>query len=177
MYEPVGCVSCGGTGYLGRIGLYEGARPHGWSALILDKASSKEIEAVAVDAGMHGSVTTASRRSGAASPRCPRWAGCSAPRPGKPSRRLLDQLGCPLSAGTRLEPLRTSARLARAHGLRAADRSPRHLTLPERVGRQSDPESGLVDPLRIVVLVPEDQQRPSACRSGGTPSSCCCRRG
>lgn len=54
MHEPVGCVSCGGTGYLGRIGLYEVlVLTDEVRALILDKASSKEIEAVAVDAGMH----------------------------------------------------------------------------------------------------------------------------
>jgi type IV pilus assembly protein PilB len=54
MYEPVGCVRCGGTGYLGRIGLYEVlVLTDEVRALILDKASSKEIEAVAVDAGMH----------------------------------------------------------------------------------------------------------------------------
>ena len=49
MYEPVGCVSCGGTGYLGRIGLYEVlVLTDEVRALILDKASSNEIEAVAV---------------------------------------------------------------------------------------------------------------------------------
>ena len=54
VYEPVGCVSCGGTGYLGRIGLYEVlVLTDEVRALILDKASSKEIEAVAVEAGMH----------------------------------------------------------------------------------------------------------------------------
>jgi type IV pilus assembly protein PilB len=54
VYEPVGCVSCGGTGYLGRIGLYEVlVLTDEVRALILERASSKEIEAAAVDAGMH----------------------------------------------------------------------------------------------------------------------------
>ena len=52
-YEPVGCVRCGGMGYRGRIGLYEVMVLSGeLRSLILRKASSDEIAAVAVAAGM-----------------------------------------------------------------------------------------------------------------------------
>jgi type IV pilus assembly protein PilB len=53
-YEPVGCVACGGTGYLGRIGLYEVlVLTDEIRSLILGKAASSEIQAAAVSAGMH----------------------------------------------------------------------------------------------------------------------------
>jgi type IV pilus assembly protein PilB len=53
-YEPVGCVECNGTGYRGRIGLYEVlALTDEIRSLILSKAASGEIEAAAVAAGMH----------------------------------------------------------------------------------------------------------------------------
>jgi type IV pilus assembly protein PilB len=52
-YEPVGCVRCGGMGYRGRIGLYEVmVLSKELRSLILRKASSDEIAAVAVGAGM-----------------------------------------------------------------------------------------------------------------------------
>jgi type IV pilus assembly protein PilB len=54
IYEPVGCVTCNGTGYSGRIGLYEVLVLNDEvRALILSKASSGEIETAAVAAGMH----------------------------------------------------------------------------------------------------------------------------
>jgi type IV pilus assembly protein PilB len=54
IYEPVGCVTCNGTGYTGRIGLYEVLVLNDEiRSLILSKASSGEIEAAAVAAGMH----------------------------------------------------------------------------------------------------------------------------
>ncbi|HEY1237924.1 MAG TPA: ATPase, T2SS/T4P/T4SS family [Solirubrobacterales bacterium] len=52
--EPVGCVACNGTGYAGRIGLYEVLVVNDEiRSLILSKASSSEIEQAAVDNGMH----------------------------------------------------------------------------------------------------------------------------
>jgi type IV pilus assembly protein PilB len=54
IYEPVGCVTCNGTGYSGRIGLYEVlVLDAEIGSLILSKASSGEIEEAAVAAGMH----------------------------------------------------------------------------------------------------------------------------
>ena len=54
IYEPAGCVTCNGTGYLGRIGLYEVLVLNDEiRSLILARASSGEIEAAAVAAGMH----------------------------------------------------------------------------------------------------------------------------
>jgi type IV pilus assembly protein PilB len=54
IYEPVGCVTCNGTGYSGRIGLYEVLLLNDEiRSLILAKASSGEIEEAAVKAGMH----------------------------------------------------------------------------------------------------------------------------
>jgi type IV pilus assembly protein PilB len=53
-YEPVGCVECNATGYRGRIGLYEVlVLTDEIRTLILNKASSGEIEQAAVAAGMH----------------------------------------------------------------------------------------------------------------------------
>ncbi len=52
-YEPGGCVRCGGIGYRGRIGIYEVmVLSRELRALILRKASSDEIAATAVAAGM-----------------------------------------------------------------------------------------------------------------------------
>ena len=52
-YEPAGCMRCGETGYRGRIGIYEVmVLTDEIRALILRKASSDEITAAAVDAGM-----------------------------------------------------------------------------------------------------------------------------
>jgi type IV pilus assembly protein PilB len=54
VYEPVGCVNCNGTGYAGRIGLYEVLLlDDRIRSLILGKASSGEIEQAAVADGMH----------------------------------------------------------------------------------------------------------------------------
>ena len=53
-YKPVGCLECNGTGYRGRIGLYEVlVLTDEIRSLILSKAASGEIEAAAVAAGMH----------------------------------------------------------------------------------------------------------------------------
>ena len=54
IYEPVGCVNCNGTGYSGRVGLYEVlVMDNEIRALVLAKASSGEIEEAAVTSGMH----------------------------------------------------------------------------------------------------------------------------
>ena len=54
VYEPVGCITCNGTGYAGRIGLFEVLVLNDRiRTLILAKASSGEIEQAAVAAGMH----------------------------------------------------------------------------------------------------------------------------
>jgi type IV pilus assembly protein PilB len=53
-YEPVGCVECNGSGYRGRIGLYEVlVLTDEIRELILSKSASGEIEAAAVAGGMH----------------------------------------------------------------------------------------------------------------------------
>ena len=53
IHEPVGCVRCGGSGYRGRIGIYE-VMPFTIEirSLILAKASTDEIAAAATAAGM-----------------------------------------------------------------------------------------------------------------------------
>jgi type IV pilus assembly protein PilB len=52
-YEPVGCMRCNGTGYRGRIGLYEVmVLSDEIRGLILRKASGDEIAAAAVAGGM-----------------------------------------------------------------------------------------------------------------------------
>jgi type IV pilus assembly protein PilB len=52
-YGPIGCVRCSGTGYRGRIGLYEVmVLSKEIRSLILRKASSEEIAAAAVAGGM-----------------------------------------------------------------------------------------------------------------------------
>jgi type IV pilus assembly protein PilB len=54
VYEPAGCVECNGSGYRGRIGLYEVlVLTDEVRSLILSKATSGEIEEAAVAAGMH----------------------------------------------------------------------------------------------------------------------------
>jgi type IV pilus assembly protein PilB len=53
LYEPVGCVRCGGTGYHGRVGLFEVMRiTDDIRRLILERKSSAEIVAAAIDDGM-----------------------------------------------------------------------------------------------------------------------------
>jgi type IV pilus assembly protein PilB len=52
-YEPVGCVRCAGTGYRGRVGLYEVmVVSDEIRSLILRKASGEEVAAAAVAGGM-----------------------------------------------------------------------------------------------------------------------------
>ena len=54
VFEPHGCVSCLGTGYRGRVGLYEVMTlTEELRGLIVAKAASGDIEAAAVAAGMH----------------------------------------------------------------------------------------------------------------------------
>ena len=51
-YEPVGCARCGGTGYKGRIGLYEVMTvTEEIRALTIERASADEIRKVARRAG------------------------------------------------------------------------------------------------------------------------------
>ncbi len=53
-YEPVGCSRCGGSGYRGRMGLYEVMSvSEPIRNLILERASVDEMVAVAVSEGMH----------------------------------------------------------------------------------------------------------------------------
>ena len=52
-WEPVGCVRCFGTGYRGRIGLYEVLVPtREIRTLILERASGDDIRAAARSGGM-----------------------------------------------------------------------------------------------------------------------------
>jgi type IV pilus assembly protein PilB len=53
-YEAVGCSRCGGSGYRGRVGVYEvmSVSEH-IRALILERASVDAMVAVAVREGMH----------------------------------------------------------------------------------------------------------------------------
>jgi type IV pilus assembly protein PilB len=52
-YEPVGCRRCGGTGYRGRVGLYEVmALSAELSQMALERRSADEIREVAVRQGM-----------------------------------------------------------------------------------------------------------------------------
>ena len=52
-YEPVGCSRCNGTGFRGRIGVYEVMRVSGAiRSLILERASGAEIAAAAAREGM-----------------------------------------------------------------------------------------------------------------------------
>jgi type IV pilus assembly protein PilB len=53
-YEPVGCSRCAGTGYRGRLGLYEVMTvSEPIRALILERASVDEMVTVATSEGMH----------------------------------------------------------------------------------------------------------------------------
>jgi type IV pilus assembly protein PilB len=53
VYEPVGCTRCGGTGYKGRVGLYEVmAVTEDIRELIIRRAAADEIAAAAVAGGM-----------------------------------------------------------------------------------------------------------------------------
>jgi type IV pilus assembly protein PilB len=58
LYRAVGCVSCGGTGYRGRVALYEVMPIHGRIRKLVE-ASTEEIFAAAVEEG-----TTTLRRDG-----------------------------------------------------------------------------------------------------------------
>jgi type IV pilus assembly protein PilB len=52
-YEPVGCSRCGGSGYRGRVGVYEVMTiSEPIRALILERASVEEMVAIAVGEGM-----------------------------------------------------------------------------------------------------------------------------
>jgi type IV pilus assembly protein PilB len=52
-YEPVGCSRCGGSGYRGRVGLYEVMSvSEPIRALILERASVDRMVAIAQDEGM-----------------------------------------------------------------------------------------------------------------------------
>jgi type IV pilus assembly protein PilB len=52
-FEAVGCVRCGGTGYRGRVGLYEVMSvTEEVRGLILEKADGAAIKAVALEQGM-----------------------------------------------------------------------------------------------------------------------------
>jgi type IV pilus assembly protein PilB len=54
-YEPVGCRRCGGTGYRGRLGLYEVMRMSPEiQALTLERAPAEKIRDVAIAQGMTG---------------------------------------------------------------------------------------------------------------------------
>ena len=73
-YEPVGCRRCGGSGYAGRIGLYEVMRvtPE-IRALALERRPAEEIARSRRRArACAGCATTAWRRSDRAGPRSPR---------------------------------------------------------------------------------------------------------
>jgi type IV pilus assembly protein PilB len=54
-YEPVGCRRCGGSGYRGRVGLYEvmSMSPE-IQALALERAPAEAVREVAVSQGMSG---------------------------------------------------------------------------------------------------------------------------
>jgi type IV pilus assembly protein PilB len=52
-YEPVGCSRCGGSGYRGRVGLYEVMQvSEPIRALILERASIDDMVAIATQEGM-----------------------------------------------------------------------------------------------------------------------------
>jgi len=53
LFEPVGCIRCGNTGFRGRIGLFEVLpMSDAIRELVLDRGSLAELHAVAVDQGM-----------------------------------------------------------------------------------------------------------------------------
>jgi type IV pilus assembly protein PilB len=52
-YEPVGCGRCGGSGYRGRVGLFEVMMvSEEIRSLIIRRASAAEVERIAVAQGM-----------------------------------------------------------------------------------------------------------------------------
>jgi type IV pilus assembly protein PilB len=52
-YEPVGCGRCGGTGFKGRMGLYEVMRMSDEiRSLAIQRASAEEMRKVAIEQGM-----------------------------------------------------------------------------------------------------------------------------
>ncbi len=53
LYKPKGCVYCNGTGYKGRVGIYEFLEVNdNIQKLMLSKASSSEIHEASVNQGM-----------------------------------------------------------------------------------------------------------------------------
>jgi type IV pilus assembly protein PilB len=52
LYRPVGCVQCGGTGFAGRVALYEVMPVNGRMRRLIETGSTDEIFAEAVAAGM-----------------------------------------------------------------------------------------------------------------------------
>ena len=77
-YEPVGCRRCGGTGYRGRVGIYEVmTRLLGDPQLALERRSAEEIRDVAVRQGMRRSARRRpARRSARDAPRSRRSPAC-----------------------------------------------------------------------------------------------------
>jgi type II secretory ATPase GspE/PulE/Tfp pilus assembly ATPase PilB-like protein len=54
IHEPAGCVACNGTGYRGRIGLFEVlVLTDEVRSLIMSRAPATELEVAALAAGMH----------------------------------------------------------------------------------------------------------------------------
>jgi len=53
LYKPVGCVQCAGTGFSGRVALYEVMAVHGRMRRMIESGSTEEIFAEAVAQGMH----------------------------------------------------------------------------------------------------------------------------
>ena len=52
-FEAVGCAACTGTGYRGRVGIFEVMRiTQGLERLIIEKAGEREIESCAIGEGM-----------------------------------------------------------------------------------------------------------------------------
>ena len=52
LYRPVGCVQCSGTGFAGRVALYEVMTVHGQLRRLIESGSTDEIFAEAVAQGM-----------------------------------------------------------------------------------------------------------------------------
>ena len=52
LYRPIGCVRCAGTGFGGRVALYEVLDIHGRMRRLIDAGSTDEIFAEAVAEGM-----------------------------------------------------------------------------------------------------------------------------
>jgi type IV pilus assembly protein PilB len=52
LYRPVGCIQCGGTGFLGRVALYEVLPVQGRMRRLIESGSTDEIFAEAVAEGM-----------------------------------------------------------------------------------------------------------------------------